>query len=101
MKKWFEEKREGHVLVKVTIANKGGDTLTAQIYITVADNEGGEDTNILVPVSFLTEYLYGEDVKVVAHLQKIDPAKPWPKLSVRVETQIKVTGSNNATNNGK
>ncbi len=29
VKKWFEEKREGSVLLKVSIANKGGDTLTA------------------------------------------------------------------------
>jgi hypothetical protein len=48
----------------------------------------------VTPVSFLSEYLYSDDIKCVGHLQIVDPTQHWPKLKIRVETKVKIPGSN-------
>jgi hypothetical protein len=81
---WFQDKREGSVLLKLSVINKGAAKIKLQVQI-YHDCAPGQTPNVLIPLSQVFEVLYkGGDSKALIHLQKIRAYEPWTPLRVTV-----------------
>ena len=79
VRKWFESKREGSVLLKVQVKNRDKKKVKVCLAIEVVEGE-----NIKVPMSAMKERFFDADTKCLLHLEKIDPRKPWGKIKVNL-----------------
>lgn len=80
VRNWFESKREGSVLLKVQVKNREKRKVKVRLAIEVVEGD-----NIKVPLSAINERFYDADTKCLLHLEKIDPRKPWGKITVNIE----------------
>ena len=64
-----------------------------------------ENSNANIPRSQFYDTFYTNEQKVLAHLQKIDPTKPFGRIRVKVESSVKQVGKQNdksgSNNRGK
>lgn len=88
---WYENKKEGPVLLRVCVANKSTDTIKFRVTLTIAE---GSNNNIILPHAFLTDTLYQSELKYVGYFQKIDPTQPWPEIKVEIQAIRKTYGQN-------
>ena len=87
VRNWFDHKKEAPVIMKVQVTNREKQKITVRVSI-----QGDETTNAIFPKSFFKETFFDTDTKVLCHLQKIDPTKPWGTLTVLVESKLLSTG---------
>ena len=57
------------------VINREKRKVKIQLKLEAADDE--KDLNVTLPNSIIKESFYDADTKVVLHLQKIDPLKPF------------------------
>ena len=71
VRNWFDYKRDGSMLLRVSILNKAAAKI--KVFLKIEhDCAEGQTPNVLVPESELVDILYrGGDSKVAVHLQKI------------------------------
>jgi len=80
---WFQCKREGSVMLRVSVTNKSAGKLKFRVKIEPVD---ADNCNVRVPESALKDLFYrAADVKTILHLQKIHQHLPWTPLKVSVE----------------
>ena len=76
MRDFHTDAIEGHgVLLRVEVANKTHETVKMAVHIISEDGD-----NCKLPVTGFAGQLFRMDTRVLAHLTKIDPTKPWGKL---------------------
>ena len=80
---WFQFKREGSVMLRVSVTNKSAGKLKFRVKIEPVD---ADTSNVRVPESAVKDLFYrAADVKTILHLQKIHQHLPWTPLKVSVE----------------
>jgi hypothetical protein len=81
---WFECKREGSVLMKVNITNKGPGKVKCRVRLHHGDSPDAPNVNI--PQAAFKELLYKTgDVKAIVQLEKKHAYLPWTPIRVSVE----------------
>lgn len=83
---WEELKQENDVLLKIVSENKSTFIVKVQVRI-LAEDEA--TCNVRLPKSTINAKLMRGDSKVMLHLQKIDPTKPFGQLKIEI---VKVKG---------
>jgi hypothetical protein len=81
VRNWFENKREGPVMLKVQVTNKEKKKVKVRVGLQIV----GEEANVRVPESMIKERFFDADTKCILHLEKVDPRKPWGSLKINVE----------------
>lgn len=84
VRNWFDNKREGAVLLKVQVTNRLKKKVKVSLLLEPAEGQDPATLNMRLPVSDLKDKFYDADTKVFIHLVKIDPRLPWGRLKVRV-----------------
>jgi len=79
---WFQNKKEGPVLLKVLVTNK--DRKKVSVSISFFD---GALSNVLLPKSAFKERFFDNDTKLLCHLQKKDPRKPFGQIKIEVKSK--------------
>jgi hypothetical protein len=86
VRNWFDNKKEGPVLLKVLVTNKEKKKVSVKVTF---HSDDGAQTNIVIPVSYFKESFFDADTKYLCHLMKIDPVKEWGNLRITVEAKEK------------
>jgi len=63
---WYENKKEGQVLMKVTVQNKTTDLVKYRVTLKSSDPVSNE-CNVYLPESYLTDTLYMNESKCIGH----------------------------------
>mmetsp|Transcript_23123 Transcript_23123/g.22574 ORF Transcript_23123/g.22574 Transcript_23123/m.22574 type:complete len:108 (+) Transcript_23123:3281-3604(+) len=80
---WHERVKQGPVLLKVIASTKEKKKVTVRVSFE------SENSNAKIPVSFLKHNFVDVESKVLGHIMKIDPSKPWGDIKVKVEINEK------------
>jgi hypothetical protein len=81
VRNWFETKREGAVLLKVSVTNKYKKKVKVSVGLEV---EEGQWANVNLPKAMFSIRFHDDDTKCILHLQKIDMKKGWGKFKVKL-----------------
>jgi hypothetical protein len=85
VRNWFETKREGVVMLKVSVTNKQKSKVKVSIGFEVEDEAS---LNVRLPKSLFKDKFVDNDTKCFMHLQKIDITNPeWGKFKIVVKSK--------------
>ena len=73
--------KTGSIILRVTAINKSKQ----KAKVIVSFKATPEEANARLPISFFKEELGETETRVIAHIIKIDPSKPWGDLKVDVQ----------------
>jgi len=83
VRNWFETKREGVVLLKVSVTNKQKSKVKVALGF---EADEGASLNVRLPKSMFKDKFVDSDTKCFMHLQKIDVTNPeWGKFRIVVK----------------
>ena len=87
MRNWFETKREGVVILKVSVTNKQKSKVKVEVGFEVEEADKAT-LNVNLPKSLFKEKFVDSDTKCFMHLQKNDVTNPeWGKFKVVVKSK--------------
>ncbi|TNV72950.1 hypothetical protein FGO68_gene13466 [Halteria grandinella] len=87
VRNWFECKREGPVLVKVSVTNREKKKVKAAVRFQAAiEGQDEYELNVRLPKSEIKVTFFDADTLVVLHMTKINPLKPIGQIKIIVRS---------------
>ena len=89
VRNWFENKREGPILLKLAVTNRQKQRVKVSVTLEAVE---GSEINANIPRSEIKTQFFDSDTKAILHLVKIDPRKPWGQFRVKVTSRLLTAG---------
>lgn len=73
----------GPVLLRISVVIKNKKRLSVKVSFTEKGETGS--SNIKLPLSYFKDSFTDQETRVIGHLSKIDPSRPWGEIEMKVE----------------